>query len=318
MNEPITPRRRAIPRRPADHRPRPLDPLPLPIRPVPHAHPDVGSALRLAAAALLLLGLVVGSLWLADRSITGQRVVRPAHTAMSTSPAVAPVIELAELNVPGIETPPVEAAVNRPGLGGLGAEPELVVETASESWPVVLEPELQPEPELKLEYVPEAEEETGDLADEPEAEEILLEPLIVVGPAEIETVPAAPAASRDAVRRAATGFDAHMRWGQTLAHDNPQEALRHFDKAHEARPNHPEPMDRIASLRLGQGDVEGALAAYRRCRGLSPQYGPCVYGLGVALERAGDEDAARRMFELYLDRHPDGTLATQARARLAE
>jgi hypothetical protein len=328
VNEPITPRRRPIPRRPADQRPRPLDPLPLPIRPVPLAHPDVGSALRLAVAALLLLGLVVGSLWLADRSITGQRVVAPAHTAMSAAPgqaAIVPVIELAELHVPDLEAPPVEAAVNRPGFGGLGLQPEPVPEIGSESWPVVLEPELKPEPELKLEYVGDAEAETEaeELADEaeaeePEAEEIILEPLVIVGAAEIETVPAAPPPSRDALRRAATGFDANMRWGNVLTRDNPKEALRHFDKAHEARPQHPEPLDRIASIRLSQGDVDGALTAFRRCLASSPQYGPCAYGLGVALERSGDADAAREMFERYLDRHPDGTLAAKARARLAD
>ncbi len=133
------------------------------------------------------------------------------------------------------------------------------------------------------------------------------------------TPPGDRIAKRRAARRpaAVTGYDGHMRAGSRLARRSPRQALIHFEQAHAARPARAEPVGRMGWAYLEIGRAGAAEASFRRCVALSSHYGPCRYGLGVALGRAGKAAAARVELQRYVDRHPSGSYAPKARRSLA-
>lgn len=108
-------------------------------------------------------------------------------------------------------------------------------------------------------------------------------------------------------RRTPQGFDGLLKAAQD-AQENGRvtQARRLLLQALSARPNSAEALSSLGWCDVDEGDFRRAITYFRRALSRSNGYSEARYGLGVALERAGDVEGARRVFAEYLEMHPNG------------
>jgi len=111
-------------------------------------------------------------------------------------------------------------------------------------------------------------------------------------------------------------YDAHMEAGNRLASTRPDAAMAHFRRAAQLRPNRVEPVSRQGDLAIQQGDLAGAERYYREAIRRNAEYGPTMLGMARLKQRRGDRDDARYWYTRYLERFPQGSGASEARAFL--
>jgi predicted O-linked N-acetylglucosamine transferase (SPINDLY family) len=124
-----------------------------------------------------------------------------------------------------------------------------------------------------------------------------------------------PSAGADGGRRTADEDEALARDGASLADQgDPAGAAAHFGALADADPDDACALSNLASqlLELGPAHQDEALRLLRRAAELAPRWAHPHYGLGLALQRAGDEAAAAEAYgrAWHLDPDHAGALAS--------
>lgn len=99
--------------------------------------------------------------------------------------------------------------------------------------------------------------------------------------------------------------------------DNPQQALRHIEKADRLAPNSPQVKDTYAMIQLELGATGEALALNQKALDLTPDNPEILYHRAMILEAAGQANDAIPILEKLVD-EPDFSQADEARALLEQ
>jgi tetratricopeptide (TPR) repeat protein len=79
-----------------------------------------------------------------------------------------------------------------------------------------------------------------------------------------------------------------------------------------------EALSGLGDVAHAQGDVRGAMAAYRRAIAVNPSYLPALVGLADAQWAAGDQTQARRAYANVVDHFPEGAYPAYVKERSQE
>lgn len=74
----------------------------------------------------------------------------------------------------------------------------------------------------------------------------------------------------------------------------------------------------LSHVKRALGDLRGAIQEGMTALSVAPGDGDALYALGLAHRARGDDVAARKYFEAFLDTHPEFEIATETRGILAE
>jgi tetratricopeptide (TPR) repeat protein len=111
-------------------------------------------------------------------------------------------------------------------------------------------------------------------------------------------------------------FDSLMRLARKTAKSNKSRGLMLYKQALGMKPMNPGALVNVGKLQMKLGQASAAITTLEKCRKVMPRYTPCMYWLGRTHERAGRKSAAKKVYESYLDVNPDGSQASDVRARL--
>lgn len=89
-----------------------------------------------------------------------------------------------------------------------------------------------------------------------------------------------------------------------VALNQPDEALVHYRRALDIKPDHAEAHYNLGLTLQNRGDPEAAAASYRRAIDIKPDYADAHYNLGLALQKAGVLDEAVASYARALDIDP--------------
>jgi len=90
---------------------------------------------------------------------------------------------------------------------------------------------------------------------------------------------------------------------------NTNEALDHYQKAVELKPNYANPYNNIGNIFSKKNDFDSAIPYYLDAIRLEPSFDDAHANLGIALMRTGDIDGARRHFRAALETNPSNQSA---------
>ncbi|MEM7237395.1 MAG: tetratricopeptide repeat protein [Pseudomonadota bacterium] len=94
-------------------------------------------------------------------------------------------------------------------------------------------------------------------------------------------------------------------------------ALTHLDDLVRLAPDFPEGWNKRATVYFLRGDYGESVADIQRTLTLEPRHFGALSGLGIILDRLGDEDGALRAYRRVAEIHPHMEAAQQAIERLA-
>ncbi|MEE2644270.1 MAG: tetratricopeptide repeat protein [Myxococcota bacterium] len=130
----------------------------------------------------------------------------------------------------------------------------------------------------------------------------------------------APAVEKPRPRRAAKrpsgeslsamSFDRLLERGEALLESGKaRRATRYFEAAHQRQPRSPTPLAQLAWAALELRSYAKAERYFNRALANQRGHGDSLYGLAYLYERRGNREEAKRRYQLYLEKHPSGTMA---------
>jgi Tfp pilus assembly protein PilF len=123
-------------------------------------------------------------------------------------------------------------------------------------------------------------------------------------------------ADLERLNRQASGHDLLLRGVDAYNARNLVAAVTWMEASVQAFDANPAAHSNLAYAYLDLGRVEEAIRGQRRAIALDPKFSAAHYGLGMALERAGDRAGATAAFRRYLDLEPTGYFSVKAVERL--
>ena len=109
-----------------------------------------------------------------------------------------------------------------------------------------------------------------------------------------------------AVAWAPSYFLAHYNLARALEKTAREEerALRHYERAHELKPDHPQTCNNLGGLYHRSGQLQKAISFYNVARKLSPGYAAAHSNVGLAYYEAGDFGASAAAYERAIELEP--------------
>jgi Tfp pilus assembly protein PilF len=123
-------------------------------------------------------------------------------------------------------------------------------------------------------------------------------------------------ADLERLNRQASGHDLLLRGVDAYNARNLVAAVTWMEASVQAFDANPAAHSNLAYAYLDLGRVEEAIRGQRRAIALDPKFSAAHYGLGMALERAGDRAGATAAFRRYLALEPTGYFSVKAVERL--
>ena len=120
---------------------------------------------------------------------------------------------------------------------------------------------------------------------------------------------------RDVRQAHPSDYFANWSLGIALCKKDPAESLRYFQVAEALRPGEFVPLHNLGNALLANGQVDEAIACFRRVVDLAPTNAAAHASLGHALSRKGRHDAAVQEFRQAIDLNPQ---SADFRARLGQ